>query len=125
MAIRVLIVDDHPLTRDALAGLLMQHGFDVAGHAADGEEAVQVARRLQPELVLLDLSMPGVDGLQALPALRSAVPGLGIVVLSGFDRGRMEARALELGADRYLEKRASLAEVRGTVQAVMAERAAV
>src|SRR5205823_5463268 len=63
MAERILLVDDHPLTRSALAGLLTQHGFEVVGEASDGEEAVEAAGRLEPDLILLDLSMPGVDGL--------------------------------------------------------------
>ena len=104
MAIRVLIVDDHPLTRDALAALLMQHGFDVAGHAADGEEAVQVARRLQPELVLLDLSMPGVNGLDALPRLRDAAPGAEVVVLTASGTEENLLAAIRGGAAGYLLK---------------------
>jgi two-component system, NarL family, nitrate/nitrite response regulator NarL len=104
VAIRVLIVDDHPLTRDALAGLLMQHGFDVAGHAADGEEAVQVARRLQPELVLLDLSMPGVSGLDALPRLREAAPGAEVVVLTASGTEENLLSAIRGGAAGYLLK---------------------
>src|SRR5919201_1695874 len=82
MATRILIVDDHPLTREALSSLLDRSGFAVAGEAADGEEAIELARRLQPELVLLDLSMPGMDGLQALPRLREAAPGCEVVVLT-------------------------------------------
>ena len=70
MAARILIVDDHPLTRDALATLLGQNGFDVVGQAGDGNEAIDSARNLQPDLVLLDLSMPELDGLDALPRLR-------------------------------------------------------
>ena len=70
VAERILLVDDHPLTRSALSGLLMQHGFDVVGEAEDGGEAVARADELQPDLILLDLSMPGVDGLTALPRLR-------------------------------------------------------
>ena len=67
MANRILIVDDHPLTRDALASLLEQHGFDVVGQAPDGESAIEQARALAPDIVLLDLSMPGLDGLAAAP----------------------------------------------------------
>ena len=67
MSERILVVDDHPLTRDALASLLAQGGFDVVGEAADGAEALELAQSLQPDLVLLDLSMPGMDGLSALP----------------------------------------------------------
>src|ERR671933_143415 len=82
MPATTLVVDDHPLTRDALAALLAQNGFDVVGEAADGEAAVASARRLQPQLVLLDLSMPGVDGLTALPRLREAAPECEVVVLT-------------------------------------------
>ena len=75
MSERILIVDDHPLTRDALASLLGAGGFDVVGEAADGAAALELAHSLQPDLVLLDLSMPGLDGLSALPRLRAAAPG--------------------------------------------------
>ena len=63
MAERILLVDDHPLTRSALAGLLTQHGFDVVGEASDGEEAIVKAASLAPDLILLDLSMPGLGDL--------------------------------------------------------------
>src|SRR6266508_555948 len=82
MAERILLVDDHPLTRSALAALLTQHGFDVAGEASDGEEAIECAGRIQPDLILLDLSMPGVDGLSALPRLREEAPDCEVVVLT-------------------------------------------
>ena len=62
---RILIADDHPLTREALASLLSQHGFDVVGQASDGAEAITEAERLRPKLILLDLTMPGMDGLPA------------------------------------------------------------
>ena len=74
-AARILIVDDHPLTREALAGLLAHNGFDVCGQAAGGEEAIRLAAELQPDLALLDLTMPGLHGLQTLPRLREAAPG--------------------------------------------------
>src|SRR3989442_3785382 len=72
MAERILLVDDHPLTRSALAWLLRQHGFEVVGEASDGEEAVEAAARLAPDLILLDPSTPGLDGLSPLPPLRGA-----------------------------------------------------
>src|ERR671921_185696 len=68
MADRILVVDDHPLTRDALTSLLAQGGFDVVGEAGDGAEALELAHTLQPDLILLDLTMPGIDGLTVLPA---------------------------------------------------------
>jgi DNA-binding NarL/FixJ family response regulator len=74
MAPRVLIVDDHPLTREALASLLEQHGFEVAGQAGDGAEAIVLAAELTPDLVLLDLTMPGMDGLTAISRIRDAAP---------------------------------------------------
>ena len=112
----VLIVDDHPLTRDALAGLLVQHGFDVVGEASDGGEAIACAERLQPDLVLLDLSMPGMDGLEALPRIKKASPATSVIVFSGFSAERMEAVALAHGADRYVDKSADLTDLRGIVR---------
>jgi DNA-binding NarL/FixJ family response regulator len=81
-ATRILIVDDHPLTRDALAALVEQSGFEVAGQAADGEAAVKLAGELGPDLILLDLSLPGMNGLEALPRLREAAPAAEVVVLT-------------------------------------------
>src|ERR687897_3258452 len=104
MSERLLIVDDHPLTRDALAALLTQGGFDVVGEAADGDEAIALAARLQPDLVLLDLSMPGLDGLSALPRLRAAAPGCEVVVLTASGTEENLLSAIRAGAAGYLLK---------------------
>ncbi len=104
MAERLLIVDDHPLTREALAALLDQNGFDVVGLAADGEEAIAAAARLRPELVLLDLSMPGLDGLEALPRLRRAAPEAEVVVLTASGTDDNLLAAIRAGAAGYLLK---------------------
>ena len=104
MSDRVLVVDDHPLTRDALAALLRAHGFDVAGTAADGEEAIAAAAELQPDLVLLDLSMPGLDGLSALPRLREAAPDCEVVVLTASGTEENLLGAIRAGAAGYLLK---------------------
>lgn len=104
MATRVLIVDDHPITRDALDSLLRAHGFEVAGVAADGEEAVAAARSLRPDLVLLDLAMPGVDGLAALPRLREAAPDCEVVVLTASGTEENLLAAIRGGAAGYLLK---------------------
>src|SRR3712207_4304863 len=104
MAERVLVVDDHPLTRDALASLLVQGGFDVVGEAGDGDEALARAAELQPELVLLDLSMPGLDGLAALPRLRAAAPGCEVVVLTASGTEENLLAAIRAGAAGYLLK---------------------
>jgi DNA-binding NarL/FixJ family response regulator len=104
MAERVLIVDDHPLTRNALSALLEQHGFAVVGVAADGAEAIAAARRLLPDLVLLDLSMPGVDGVTALPGLRESAPGCEVVVLTASGTEENLLGAIAAGAAGYLLK---------------------
>ena len=101
---RVLIVDDHPLTRDALATLLAGNDFDVVGQASDGQEAIDVAARLRPQLVLLDLSMPGVDGLSALPGLRAAVPDAEVIVLTASGTEENLLAAIRAGAAGYLLK---------------------
>ena len=104
MAETVLIVDDHPLTRDALGALLGRNGFSVLGGAEDGEEAIELARRLQPKLVLLDLSMPGLSGLEALPRIRDAAPGCEVVVLTASGTEENLLGAIRGGAAGYLLK---------------------
>jgi DNA-binding NarL/FixJ family response regulator len=101
---RLLIVDDHPLTRDALASLLGQHGFTVVGEASDGPEAIELTSTLQPDLILLDLSMPGLDGISALPRLREAAPGSEIVVLTASEAQDNLLGAIRAGAAGYLLK---------------------
>jgi DNA-binding NarL/FixJ family response regulator len=102
--VRVLLADDHPLTREALAGLLEANGFDVVAQASDGEEAIQRAAALEPELVVLDLTMPGMDGLTALPLLREAAPGSSVVVLTAAEDDANLLTAIRLGAAGYLLK---------------------
>ena len=104
MAERILVVDDHPLTRDALTSLLAQGGFDVVGEAGDGAEALEQAHTLQPDLVLLDLTMPGMDGLTVLPRLRSAAPRCEVVVLTASGTEENLLAAIRGGAAGYLLK---------------------
>jgi DNA-binding NarL/FixJ family response regulator len=104
MGRRTLVVDDHPLTRAALVGLLEQHGFPVVGEAGDGEEAVGLSRQLQPDLVLLDLSMPGVGGIEALPRVRAAAPDCEVVVLTASGTEENLLSAIRAGAAGYLLK---------------------
>src|SRR4051812_48026559 len=102
VAVRTLIVDDHPLTRAALSGLLEQHGFAVVGEAADGREAIDKARVLRPDLVLLDLTMAGMGGLEALPRLRAAAPECEVVVLTASASDDDLLTAIRNGAAGYL-----------------------
>jgi len=104
MTDRVLVVDDHPLTREALAGLLRQHGFEVAGEATSGEEAIEQARELQPDIVLLDLSMPGMGGFEALPLVQDAAPEAEVVVLTASEDDASLLQAIRRGAAGYLLK---------------------
>ena len=104
MTERILIVDDHPLTRDALAGLLAQNGFEIVGQAASGAEAIASAAGLAPDLVLLDLSMPEMDGLTALPQIRAAAPNAEVVVLTAAEDETNLLGAIRAGAAGYLLK---------------------
>jgi DNA-binding NarL/FixJ family response regulator len=104
MSERIVIVDDHPLTRDALAALLTQQGFDVVGEAEDGQEALEITGTVQPDLVLLDLTMPGMDGLTALPQIREQAPACEVVVLTASDSEENLLGAIRAGAAGYLLK---------------------
>jgi DNA-binding NarL/FixJ family response regulator len=101
---RVLIVDDHPLTRDALSALLSQQGFDVVGTADDARTAIAEAASLKPDIVLLDLGMPGMDGLTALPRIREETPESEVVVLTASDAEENLLAAIRAGASGYLLK---------------------
>lgn len=102
---RVVIADDVPELRLLLRMALERDGaFEVVGEAGDGAEAIDRAGEQLPDLVVLDLSMPILDGLEALPFIRQAAPDAQVVVLSGFSASKMEERALAAGAVAYLEK---------------------
>lgn len=105
MAARVLLADDTPDIRALLRLVLSrQDDFEVVAEASDGSEAIDMARRHHPDVVLLDLAMPVMDGLEAIPGVRQAVPDCKIVVLSGFNADQMAAEAMSAGADAYIEK---------------------
>lgn len=109
---RVLVVDDAEDLRTLLhIKLDRSEGLEVVGEAGDGVDAVEQATRLQPDLVLLDVAMPRMDGLEALPLIREAVPGVRVVVLSGFNEETMARNALAAGAERYVVKGAPLREL--------------
>ena len=122
---RILIVDDHPLTRDALAALLTQQGFEVVGDAASGEEAILAARSQQPDLVLLDLTMPGMDGLTALPKIRAEAPECEVVVLTASDAEENLLAAIRGGAAGYLLKTESPEQIATFLRGVVRGEAAL
>lgn len=106
--LRVVIIDDTADLRELLRLALGRGGYDVVGEAGDGRRGIEVVREQRPDLVLLDLSMPVMDGLEALPSIRRSVPRAKVVVLSGFGATQMSERALAVGADGYVQKGASL-----------------
>src|SRR4051794_12320176 len=114
--IRVLVCDDAPAFRDLLRMALEQDpALTVVGEVEDGTDLGAVADA-RPDVVLLDVSMPGLDGLQALPRLRELAPGASVIVLSSFSAEEKEADALAAGADRYLDKRESFERIRAVVR---------
>ncbi len=118
---RVLIVDDAEDIRMLLRLQLGKLGlFEIVGEAADGVAAVEQARALQPDLVLLDMAMPLMDGLQALPLIREAVPDVRVIVLSGFNQATLEQEALAAGAARYVTKGGRARDLLDVIASVLA-----
>ena len=101
---RVIIIDDHALFRDGLKGLLEQRSIDVAGMAADGKEGIELAKQIQPDIILLDLRMPNMSGLDTLPILRTELPATPVVMLTTSNDESDLIRALRTGAQGYLLK---------------------
>ncbi len=119
MPIRVLLCDDVQAFRALVRySLEDEDGIEVVGEAADGNEGVRQAVDLQPDVVLLDLSMPECDGLEAIPAIRAGSPSAAIVALSGFTADRMAEPVFARGARAYLEKGVDLAEIVTTIRSV-------
>lgn len=117
--IRVLVVDDQSLIRRGLAVILAtEPDIDVVGQAADGEEAVEAARRERPDVVLMDLQMPRLGGVAATRAITADHPQTQVVVLTTFDTDEMVFEAIRAGAQAYLLKDAPESEVLDTIRAV-------
>lgn len=123
--ITVLLVDDHPVVRDGLRGMLADEpGIEVVGEAGNGRDAVGAARRLRPDVVLMDLRMPDVDGVAATLAVRDELPDTRVLVLTTFDADRDIQRAISAGAVGYLLKDAPRGDlVRGVRAAARGEAA--
>ena len=105
MAITVLVADDYLPFRVMLRHLLdAEDGVEVVGEAADGEQAVRLAAELEPDVIMLDLAMPRLDGWEAIPSLKRVAPNSRIIVLSGFPEARMRDPRLRESVSRYIEK---------------------
>ena len=120
MTPRVLLADDHAILRSGLRLLLTsQNEFDVVGEASSGTEALTLAGQLQPDLILLDLSMPALGGLDALPALRKLVPSARILILTMHDDPQYLRQALKHGASGYVLKKAADSELLFAMRSVL------
>ena len=117
--IRVVLVDDVPELR-LLVRLTLEEdpGIEVVGEAANGRDGIKVVAEADPDLVLLDLSMPDMDGLEAIPLMREHAPNARVVVLSGHEAGRVSLEALEQGASRYINKASGLETIPRVVHEV-------
>jgi len=119
MTIRIVIADDHPIVREGLISVLeTQPDFEVVGQANDGAEAVDVVAALQPDVVLLDLEMPHLDGVQALRTMRAANANVQALVFTAFDTDERIISAVQAGARGYLLKGAPRDELFGAIRIV-------
>jgi DNA-binding NarL/FixJ family response regulator len=119
--IRVLVVDDHPVVREGLVALLEDEpDFQVAGSAGSAEDALTLSAQLRPDVILLDLELPGMDGVDAIPRLAASTPEARILVLTAYDTDERVLGAVKAGARGYLLKGASGREIVQAIRAVHA-----
>ncbi|MCC7451924.1 MAG: response regulator transcription factor [Anaerolineae bacterium] len=117
--IRILVADDHPVVRDGLVSILStQPDFEVVGEAATGVEVVQQAAALHPDVILLDLEMPELDGVQAFRQVRAADPNVQAIVFTAFDTDERIVGAVQAGAQGYLLKGAPRSEIFNAIRVV-------
>ncbi len=116
--IRVLVADDHAIVREGVRALLaLSDDIVVVGEAADGREAIEQARRLRPDVILLDIAMPGLGGLEATVEIRKENPGAKILVLSQYDDREYVRRFLKLGVAGYVLKKAAGSALTAAIRA--------
>ncbi len=122
--ISVVVCDDVPELRRLARAVLEEAGeMKVVGEAGDGREAIDVIERLQPDVVVLDLSMPELDGLEAIPLIHQIAPRTEIVVFSGFEEGKVAEVALRHKESRYVRKGTPLEDLRTAVRELAADAA--
>jgi two-component system NarL family response regulator len=122
--VRVLVADDHPVVRHGLVTLIGKTpGLTVVGEAADGDTALVLHRTLAPDVILVDLQMPGLDGLSVIRSVRTSCPGAGILVVSTYDSDDLVQRATAAGADGYLLKDTPLEQLVDAIRHVAHSRA--
>ena len=117
--VRILVVDDHQMLREALVGMLELSGFEVVGAVGDGADATSLATELAPDLVLMDLSMPLLNGLDATRLLREVAPDTAVVMFSAFDSPELKRQAFAAGAVAFLPKGCGNDRLRATLEAAV------
>jgi DNA-binding NarL/FixJ family response regulator len=123
MSIRVLLADDHRIVREGLGALLrQQEGIELVGEAADGLSAVKQARALRPDVVVTDISMPGLNGVEAIRRIHKETPQTKVLCLSVHDETTLVLSVIDAGAAGYVLKDASFEELAGAITQVMAGR---
>jgi two-component system response regulator DegU len=125
VSIRVLLVDDHRLLRESLRRSLTEEGFDVVGEGGDGEEAIELAAELEPDVVLLDVTMPNLGGVEAAGRIHEAHPAMRIVMLTMHADAEVVADALRAGACGYLTKDSSTEEIADAIRLAASGETAV
>lgn len=116
MALRLLLADDHPMLRDGLRRSLTDEGFEIVGEASDGHEAVALAGELHPDVVLMDVTMPECDGVEATSRIHAAQPDVTVVMLTMHADRDVLRSALDAGASGYLVKDCSIDEIAETIR---------
>lgn len=116
MTIRLMLADDHRMLREGLRRSMVDQGFDVVGEAGDGDQAVKLAEQLRPDVVLMDVTMPEVDGVEATRQIRAAMPEIRVVMLTMHADQEVLAAAIRAGASGYLVKDCSTAEIAAAVR---------
>jgi DNA-binding NarL/FixJ family response regulator len=119
-SIRVVLADDHPIVRAGIREALKElPGVEVVGEAGDGREAMELVQSLQPDVVFMDISMPGLNGLEATERIIKALPQMRVIILSRHDNEEYYWRALQVGASGYLFKKSAIAELKMALQRVV------
>ena len=117
--IRILCVDDHPVMRDGIAfALQTQEDLELVGEATSGEDAIRLFKELRPDITLMDLNLPGMDGVEAIEAIRKSSPRAKIIVLTTYSGDAMARRALNAGASGYILKHMLRIDLIGTIRSV-------
>jgi two-component system response regulator NreC len=117
--IKIMVVDDHTVLRDGIRTLISLHDdLKIVGEASDGEEAVKMAHKLAPDVVIMDLALPGIDGIEAIHRIRKKKPRIKVLVLSQYDDKEHVLSSIKAGADGYLPKIAASSELVSAIRTI-------